>query len=276
MRKLISTLLVAFFILPLFISNASAMVVEETVHHCDGDVCVAGCCSHRNHRKNSLIRIDNKKVIPINWRNREFDPHWAGVGIGINNFADNNLRINHADGISLKVGRSLEYTFNFAETALPISKNFAFVTGLGLKWNRYHLSENEFFTKVDGVTVVLPAGEGINFTRTRLGVNSLTLPLLFEWQTKTQKNETFFISVGAVASVNYMSRSKVRYRNAERNQLRETVASNLNIRPVTVDLMTQAGFGNVGIYAKYSPNGLFDLNRGPEVNPVSVGLMLHF
>ena len=49
----------------------------------------------------------------------------------------------------------------------------------------------------------------------------------------------------------------------------------MNLRPVTMDFLFQAGVGCIGFYAKYSPFGLFEKDKGPKVHPVSLGLQLH-
>ena len=204
-------------------------------------------------------------------RRRRFDPHWAGIGIGFNNFMDNNFTINDVEGVSLNVSRSREVKYNFFEQGLPIAQNFGFVTGLGMRWNRFHLSGNDFFAKENGQTVLLSAEDGTTLRRTRLAVNSLTLPLLFEWQANQPRGNKFFLSAGVVGVFNYSSTSKIRTRRS-----RETVARDLYVRPLTYDFLVQAGFGDWGLYARYSPIGLFQNNRGPEIQPVSMGIMLHF
>lgn len=44
---------------------------------------------------------------------------------------------------------------------------------------------------------------------------------------------------------------------------------------ITMDFLFQAGVGCIGFYAKYSPFGLFEKDKGPKVHPVSLGLQLH-
>ena len=79
-----------------------------------------------------------------------------------------------------------------------------------------------------------------------------------------------------------MSRVKV-----EGRQINETIRGrDLHVRPLTVDLMAQVGVRHWGrwgrwgrggaVYVKYSPMGLFERDKGPVINPVSVGVMWHF
>jgi len=49
----------------------------------------------------------------------------------------------------------------------------------------------------------------------------------------------------------------------------------MNLRPITMDFLVQAGYGCIGFYAKYSPIEMFGNNKGPKIQPVSIGLHLH-
>ena len=205
-------------------------------------------------------------------RDTLFHIGWSGIGIGFNHFG--------SDDISLNAMRSLEYTLNMHDIALPFSRNFGLVTGWGLTWNRYHLNNNMFFANVNGITEVLSAEGGINLTKSRLGINSLTVPLLLEWQIRTQHNRRNFLylSAGVIGNVNYMSRAKVHFNSLEGQRVRETIRGrDLNVRPFTVDWMAQIGVREwFAVYAKYRPMGLFERDRGPVITPISVGLKGHF
>ena len=209
-------------------------------------------------------------------RRRRFDPHWEGFGIGFNSFIDNSQNLGYIDGASLNIGRSIEWTLNLFEQGIPINRNFGFVTGLGMRWNRYHLSSQTFFDKEDGTAGLFPIEDGRILTRTRLGVNRLTVPLLFEWQANQPRGNRFFLSAGVVGEFNYRSASKIRFVDSRGIEQRRTVARDLYVRPFTYSFLLQSGFGSWGLYAKYSPMELFRNDKGPNVQPVSMGIMLHF
>lgn len=77
--------------------------------------------------------------IPIPSWDKDFDPHWAGFGMGFANFSGSD-GINDVDGVSLRSGNSLEYNLNFMEFSFPFSRyRWAVVTGAGMRWSRYAL-----------------------------------------------------------------------------------------------------------------------------------------
>lgn len=308
MKKLIVILFSALYILPLSAfetANADTIILLENrkieiedqdermkvrvyEYFDDGDSIESEMIFEGHYRNGeSYERRKYSKTItlpvPSQTWNRHFDPHWAGFGIGFNNFIDTDGKITDADGnllsdeYPLSISKSLEYNLNFFEKAFPFfGRRFGLVTGLGMSWNRYHLNRNEHFMKVDGFTTSVPANEGIKYTKTRMGVNSFTVPLLLEWQAKRRRHSGFFISAGAVGKINYSSTSKVKYINSDGKKQKEKIESDLNVRLLTFDLIGQVGFGDFNGYVKYSPLELFKEDKGREVQTLSVGLFLNF
>ena len=72
-----------------------------------------------------------------------------------------------------------------------------------------------------------------------------------------------------------ISSSKIVYHDADGEKRKKKMDRGMNLRPVTMDFLFQAGVGCIGFYAKYSPFGLFEKDKGPKVHPVSLGLQLH-
>jgi hypothetical protein len=216
--------------------------------------------------------------IPIPTWNKDFDAHWAGVGMGFANFADKGMHhFNDIDGISLRSGSSLEYNLNFWEESFLLSSRagWAVVTGAGLRWSRYRIDGNRYFMEADGLTSLHPLLEDLNYTASKLNITSLTIPLLLEWQNRRKGSANVFISAGIEGIVKTISSSKVSYKDGRGKKQTDKMDSGMNLRPVTMDLLVQAGFDWLGIYARYSPLGLFESGKGPVIYPVSIGLILH-
>ena len=107
-------------------------------------------------------------------------------------------------------------------------------------------------------------------------MTSLTIPVLLEWQTPKKRHKPrFFVSGGVVGVIKTTSSSKVVYDDERGKTRKQKMDGGMNLRPVTMDFLFQAGVGCIGFYAKYSPFGLFEKDKGPKVHPVSLGLQLH-
>lgn len=220
----------------------------------------------QSYERRKHIRTIN---IPVPTWDRDFSAHWAGFGMGFNSFT--------GDGLPLRKGNSLEYNVNFMEFSLPFSRyNWAIVTGAGIRWNRYRLDTDAYLMEVDGVTQLVSVPDDMNFKNSKLNATSITIPVLLEWQTRKVRNRPrFFVSGGVVGVVKTMSSSKVTYLNEKGKSKVEKMDGGMNLRPVTMDLLLQAGVGCMGLYFKYSPIESFESDKGPKVNPFSFGIQIH-
>lgn len=217
--------------------------------------------------------------LPKSEKKKKFkmEPHYAGVGWGFSNFADQQLNFNHIDGVVLASESSKEFFFNIIEKIIPIYRNnLGITTGLGFNWRNYYLKNNEHFADVNGVTVIQPAADGVNYLYSRLRTHFITIPLLLEWQPTFGQNRKFFVAGGVVGGINTMASHKVKYHDNNGRTVRTVQGKGYNTAPVSVDFMGTVGYGSWSAYAKYAPFSLFQSNMGPEVRPVSVGLMMHF
>lgn len=214
--------------------------------------------------------------IPVPTWDKDFNPHWAGFGMGFANLADGSLHVNDVGGLSLRSGNSLEYNLNVLEKAFPFSRyHWAVVTGAGMRWSRYRLDGNAYLKETDGVTSLHPMAEGLTLKASKLNITSLTIPLLLEWQKRRRRHTQFFVSAGVVGVIKTCSSSKIVYRDAAGKKRKEKVDGGMNLRPVSMDFLVQAGLSWIGVYAKYAPITLFEDGKGPKVHPVSIGLQLH-
>lgn len=231
---------------------------------------------YKNGKSYESRRHMKSITIPVPSWNKDYDPHWAGFGMGFANFSDASFNFNDVDGVALNSGKSLDYNLNLFETAYPFSSyGWAVVTGAGMRWTRYSLDNNEYFMEKDGITSLFPAPEGITYKSSKLSTTHITIPLLVEWQNPRRKTQLFF-SAGLVGSIKTWSSSKVVYRDSNGDKHKQKLDSGMNIRPFTIDVLVQGGINCIGVYARYSPMTMFEKGKGPELHPVSIGLQFHF
>ncbi|MDR1344894.1 MAG: PorT family protein [Tannerellaceae bacterium] len=216
--------------------------------------------------------------LPPSWSNKSFNPHWAGFGMGFINFSDNKLsQINNIDGISLRSESSLEYNLNVLETAFKLSpeSNWAVVAGAGIRWSRYRLDGDRYLAESDDFTSLHPAPPGTVIKSSKLNITSLTIPLLLEWQNRRKGSTPAFFSAGVVGVIKTISSSRITYKDIFGDTQDGKMDRGMNLRPVTFDIIVQAGVGWIGAYARYSPLELFETGKGPKIYPVSLGLQIH-
>ena len=209
-------------------------------------------------------------------RTKPMIAHWDGVGLGFANISDKSLKMTNVNGVNIDASSSHEWFLNFGGHTLPIYRNnLGITTGFGINWLNLRLDKNTYLADIDGVTGVYPAPEGIKYSLSRLMIVRINVPVLLEWQTAVNRRKVFF-SAGIVGGVKTFSSFLVKYKEQGNKKTIKEKDRGLNTRPLYFDYMVQAGYGNLSIYAKYSPIGIFQTNKGPEVRAVSLGFIYKF
>lgn len=202
--------------------------------------------------------------------------HWAGFGIGFSNLPDG-LDFDAGLAPIVNLNRSLQYNLNLLEGSCRLgNSNFTGITGMGIQFNSIHWQNNKSIVVEDFKSVVATADPGMEFRRSRLHYTYLTIPLLIETNWNLGRGSHFFVNAGVVAKVKTASSSKT-WRNDENGKKQMTkLAGELNIRPITMDLLAQGGINDIGFFVSYSPFTLFRNNRGPVANQATIGLQYYF
>lgn len=209
---------------------------------------------------------------------QRMEPHYAGFGLGyanITNSAHNNLT--NIDGLAIKPDQSTEWFINLIEHILPIYRNtFGITTGLGMSWQTFRLDNNTHLVDLNGVTGVYDAPTGVKYAYSRLKIVHLTLPVMLEWQPTFSHDHKSFIAAGLEGGIKTFSSFKVKYNDADGNTVKKVEDKGLNTNPIAINLIAQAGYGDISVFAKYGLVNIFQKDKGPDVRAVSLGLMLHF
>lgn len=199
--------------------------------------------------------------------------HWAGFGIGFSNLPVGLSSDGEMSSV-LNKSRSLQYNLNFTDTHWKLGKSgLSLVTGMGIQFNAMHLQTNKYVEVIDYKTVISSTDEDLK--RSRLHYTYLTFPVLLEMNFPIGYGETVFLNGGIVAKIKTASSSKIWFSENGKDR-KEKLSGDLNIRPITYDFLLQAGVGDLGFFASYSPLNLYLDNKGPEANQGTVGIQFYF
>jgi len=209
--------------------------------------------------------------------NHDMEAHWAGIGYGLSSVTDGFLNLSSVDGFALNSIKSHEFFFNFTEKIIPIFRNnLGITTGMGFDWRNYHFDNNVHLTKTDGVVSTTPAPEGITYKYSRLRTVYFTIPLMLEWQPTFGNNHSTFLAAGAIGGIRTLASSKIKYEDSEGSNIKKVEGRGMNVAPLSLDYVAMGGIDDISIYAKYSPFGIFQLDKGPDVKAISIGVVLGF
>ncbi len=205
------------------------------------------------------------------------DAHWAGIGWGFANISDQNYKLNNINGVSLKSESSNEFFINPIQKIMPLFRNnLGLTSGIGFDWHNYFLDMNTHMVDANGITSLVNAPAGISYEYSRLRTFHITVPLLLEWQPTFGKNHKFYMAAGVIGGVNTFASYRVKYKDANGNMLENVEGKGLNVAPLSLDYLGEIGYGSWTIYTKYSPFGIFQSTKGPDVRAVSLGAKLNF
>jgi hypothetical protein len=193
--------------------------------------------------------------------------YWTGFG-----FAFSNLQ-NLTDA-NLNLSRSYSVILNLGSFIIPLHRNWLVTTGLGFDWSRYHFRGNIVLQEIGGATYFVPDRENREYRDSKLLVYYATLPLLMEYQTKINKRNSFFIYGGVEGLIKLYSKSQAEIKTPD--GIKDVIYKDLNILPLNFRFALRTGFDDFSIFGYYQPCSIFEKDKGPDINPFGLGLMLNF
>jgi hypothetical protein len=210
----------------------------------------------------------------------KFNPHWAGLEVGMNNFLNSDYSIysgtqyeQYGEVFELNPGKSLTWNLNFMEFAFKNEKKtFGLVTGMGLSFNDYAFDLPVTIAKEEGFGKVVPVNiseQNSSVKKSKLHVNYLTAPLMLEIKTPLRMGSSnLYLAGGAIGSLYLGSHTKYKYQDGNKFK----AESNYHINQWKYDLTGRIGFGDFCVFANYSMTPLFKEGKGPKIHPLLIGI----
>ena len=226
----------------------------------------------------TYVKVD-KEVRRKNWSG-SFNPHWAGLEVGMNLFVNNNYSIyqgtdfaQYGEVFDINPGKSLTWNLNFMEFAFKNErKTFGVVTGMGVSFNDYAFDLPVTMVKKDGYGMTVPVNISEEFStvkKSKLHVNYLTAPLMLEVKTPLRMGSSrLYIAGGVIGGLYLGSHTKYKYYNKNK----EKSKGNFNVNQWKYDVTARLGFGDFCVFANYSMTSLFKDSKGPEIHPLLIGI----
>ena len=200
-----------------------------------------------------------------------FNPHWAGLEVGMNMFRQTDYSMYGGDEFfDLIPGKSLTWNLNFAEWAFKNeANNFGLVTGLGFSFSDYTFDRAITIEKDNGSGMIVPVPLDPNgLKKSKLTMTYLTAPLMLEVKTPLRMGGSkLYLAGGVIGGLNIGSHTKYKYKNdKEKNK------GNFYLNTFKYDLTGRIGFGDFCVFVNYSMTPLFEDGHGPELYPLMFGI----
>lgn len=206
---------------------------------------------------------------------RKFRGHWSGFEFGVNGFMDKNQSMIIKDDLAymdLKQARSWNVNINFLQYSLGFGTDKAgLVTGMGIEFNDYHFSSETTLKNDNGVTKVDSSFVDFNVSKSKLSTTYFTVPLLLEFQIPAGHHR-LYVSGGIIGGVRLGSHTKVVYNDGGKEKKKNR--DDFNLSTFRYGLTARVGYRGLRLFANYYPTSLFEKDKGPELYPFSLGLVL--
>ena len=176
-----------------------------------------------------------------------------------------------SDAPDFRLQRSYEIFLNLNDNIyLSRSGHHTLNYGVGVCWKNFSMTKGQMFRDDEGR---ISSGEAwpehSDPKVSKLRVFSFTVPVTYSCNIASG----FGFTLGPVVNFNAWSSIVNKYRLNDEKQ--KDKFKGVRCNPVSVDLMFQLNFRDVGAYVKYSPMNLMDTDYWPEFKHWSVGLTIN-
>lgn len=202
---------------------------------------------------------------------------WSGLGIGVNGLLtfDNQLTMTPENKyLELDYARSVSVNFNFAEKRFPIIKNYlGITTGMGIQWNRYGF-KNNYDIRYNADSLYGVENTAVNYSKNVLKATYLQIPLLIDINTSKIADKSFHISAGVVGGYKLGSRLKTRW-EMDGQEYKNKTKGHYQFFPFQAYATAMVGYGDISLYLNYGLTRVFEKGKGPQLYPVTAGILFH-
>jgi len=217
-----------------------------------------------------------------NNRSTKAKSHWAGFEIGFNTLGFgkglNTDLPNNYNFLELNSGESVLVNLNFFAHDFQLYKRYVmFTTGIGLTLNNYRFTTDQTL-KTSGDTLGATfdfneSGNQIDYSKNKLAVNYITLPLLLQFNSHEDVRKSFHFAIGTLLNYKYNSHLKLVY-NENGDKQKAKRQGEYYIQPFRADVTARIGYRNFTLFGTYALTDFFRSGRGPEMHQFQFGVNL--
>ncbi|MBS1765588.1 MAG: DUF2807 domain-containing protein [Bacteroidetes bacterium] len=201
--------------------------------------------------------------------------YWAGLDLGFNGFYNSKSHFDTPDGydfMEMIPEKSIAVNINFYEKELKLYKNYILAsTGVGLSYNNFRFRKN--MSLIPDTNALWYTADTMNLRKNKLTVSYLTVPVLLTINTSTEAKKAFHITAGMLFSYKLGSHTKKVY-SENGSKKKDKTYDDFNIEPFRYDATVRIGYRNYTLFANYALSDFFKKNKGPELQPWTLGISL--
>ncbi len=204
--------------------------------------------------------------------------HWAGIGLSVLGLlnSDNKIMLSKdAPFMNLDCAKTFSMNFNVLEKSIPLHKEYVvFTTGLGFNWNHYGLKNNIDLNK-NNDSIFGTINSTVDYTQNSLRSTYLQIPLLFEFNTSDNAATAWHLSAGVVGGFRLSANWKTKWEDNGKKNIGK-INDDYFLTGLQANALVMVGYGNANLLVQYSLKSIFQLDKGPVLRPISLGVFFDF
>ena len=251
---------------------------------------------------NHTLIVDNNG--DVKWKRTKparFNGHWGGVDIGIDGYFTPhfNTQFGKYTFLNQQYEKSINVNVNLYEQNIGFNKakTIGMITGVGFSFNDYRFT-NPTYISPDSNRLKGYYIQGVNVRKSKLSLFSVTVPVIFEFQTNNvRRSHRFFIGLGMLVSARLRTHTKIFFNGANKkyyledpstgtglpdyyttpNRINRNIVKSVdsfNLQPFRFDATVRMGYGIISLYATYALNAMFLKGQGPDLHQWSAGISI--
>lgn len=208
------------------------------------------------------------------------DGRWAGIDFGVTMLMNPSFQPSFPNDPIWEndPAKSFYWNINIMDHRFNIYKNYVGITtGFGINWTQIGIKDDYLlFEKSSTSDSLYYVKDSVNhYSKNKLRGTYLQIPLILEFNTNEDQDESFYFAVGVIGGVRVGSAiiQKIDRDNFDNKQ---KVKGTYALNPFKVDATVRMGYGNWGLFANYALIPLFDTDKTSEAYPLTFGLSMNF
>ena len=204
--------------------------------------------------------------------------HYAGFDVYFSQFGNENGDVTFDQNPYWEINqmKSFGFNYNLFDLKFPIAgKKLGITTGFGIGYHNYSFRNN--FVLVHTADTIFAVQDTVfNFTKNKLQVGSISIPLLLDYSFNEKFEKSYFMAVGVIGSYNYGTKQSVTGTYANGDQFVNSTISAFNMNRWTLDATARIGYGHFGMFVSYQLNSMFKTGHTVAVYPFRIGFNILF
>ena len=178
-----------------------------------------------------------------------------------------------SEKLPLKSKQSFSIRLNLIEYKKQLIENrFGFLSGISLGYQQIGFQDNFSFINRDNQAIVQL--DSLDYLKNQLRSFSVSVPLLFEINSKNTFEKNMHFAFGVQAGYRYANSTYHKYKTNEATIIRKN-SENIHINPYHLEACLRVGYQNLTFFASRSLTPLFTTNKfHTELYPIVIGLCI--